>query len=164
MGSIVELYFTTMSEFTAINYYVLNHDNPTLQDLIVFTKRHRAYFIDLDLSVLAEYEKNSCQPWAKGRYYLYGHLPVLTDTPITRQLLNDAESICRQRLIDYGGPCNAIEVSSIAHATDLYNKLVLIIDRDRLAYDDVMYAPGTGIEFLRAKAHFDQSQGCSGTK
>jgi len=31
-------------------------------------------------------------------------------------------------------------------------------------YDDVMYAPGTGIEFLRAKAHFDQSQGCSGTK
>jgi len=160
----VQLSFTTMSEFTAINYYVLNHDNPTLQDLIAFTKKHRAYFIDLDLTVLAEYEKNSREPWAKGRYYLYGQLPVLTDTPITRQLLNDAQSICRQRDIDYGGPCNAIEVSSMAQASDLYNKLVLIIDRYRLAYDDVMYAPGTGIEFLRAKAHFDQSQRCSGTK
>ena len=153
-----------MSEFTGINYYVLNPENPTLQDLIVFTKRHRAYFIDLDLTALTEYEKNSREPWANGRYYLYGQLPVLTDTPITRQLLNDAQSICRQRLIDYGGPCNAIEVSSIAQASDLYNKLVLIIDRYRLAYDDVMYAPGTGIEFLRAKAHFDQGQGRNGTK
>jgi hypothetical protein len=153
-----------MSEFTGINYYVLNPENPTLEDLIAFTKRHRAYFIDLDLTVLAEYEKNSREPWAKGRYYLYGQLPVLTDTPITRQLLNDAQSICRQRDIDYGAPCNSIEASSMAQATDLYNKLVLIIDRYRLAYDDVMYAPGTGIEFLRAKAHFDQSQGRNGTK
>jgi hypothetical protein len=160
----VQLSFTTMSEFTGINYYVLNPENPTLEDLIVFTKRHRAYFIDLDLTVLAKYETNSREPWAKGRYYLYGQLPVLTDTPITRQLLNDAQSICRQREIDYGGPCNSIEVASMAQATDLYNKLVLIIDRYRLAYDDVMYAPGTGIEFLRAKAHFDQSQGLNGTK
>jgi hypothetical protein len=153
-----------MSEFTGINYYVLNPENPTLEDLIVFTKRHRAYFIDLDLTVLAEYEKNSREPWAKGRYYLYGQLPVLTDTPITRQLLDDAQSICRQRDIDYGAPCNAFELASMAQATNLYNKLVLIIDRYRLAYDDVMYAPGTGIEFLRAKAHFDQSEGWKVTK
>jgi hypothetical protein len=153
-----------MSEFTGINYYVLNPENPTLHDLIVFTKKHRAYFIDLELTVLADYEKTSREPWAKGRYYLYGQLPVLPDTPITRQLLDDAKSIFRQREIDYGGPCNAFEVASIAQATDLYNKLILIIDRYRLAYDDVMYAPGTGIEFLRAKAHFDQSQGWNGTK
>ena len=154
MGSIVQLYFTTMTEIKDIHYFALNPDNPTLEDLIIFTKKHRSYFIDLDLTVLAEYEKTSCEPWAKGRYYLYGHLPVLPDTPITRQLLNDALSICRQRLIDYGGPCNTIEVSSIEHATNLYNKLVLIIERYRLAYDDVMYVPGTGIEFLRARARY----------
>ena len=153
-----------MAEFTAINYYVLNPENPTLQDLIVFTKKHRSYFIDLDLSVLAEYEKTSCQPWAKSRYYLYGQLPVLTDTPITRQLLDDAQSIFSQRLVDYGGPCNAIEVASIAQSTDLYNKLVLVIDRYRLAYDDVMYAPGTGIEYLRIKAQVDQGREWNGTK
>lgn len=153
-----------MTEFTAINYYVLNPENPTLQDLTVFTKKHRSYFIDLDLTVLVEYEKTSCQPWAKGRYYLYGQLPVLPDTPITRQLLDDAQSIFSQRLIDYGGPCNALEVASIAQSTDLYNKLVLVIDRYRLAYDDVMYAPGTGIEYLRTKAQVDQGREWNGTK
>jgi hypothetical protein len=154
MGSIVQLYFTTMTEIKDINYFALNPDNPTLEDLIIFTKKHRSYFIDLDLTVLAEYEKTSCEPWAKGRYYLYGHLPVLPDTPITRQLLNDALSICRQRLIDSGRPCNALEEASMAQATDLYNKLVLIIDRYRLAYDDVMYVPGTGIEFFRARDRY----------
>jgi hypothetical protein len=148
-----------MTDTNHINYFEFDADNPTLNQLILFTRVHNDRFNDIDLTVLAEYEKITRKSWSKGRYYLYGQLQVLPDTPITRQILDDAKSLHLQRVHEYGEPYSSVEAASIRESEQFYHRLIEIIERYRFIYNDVMYNPVNGIEYLRAKERFERSQG-----
>lgn len=122
-----------------IDYSEYNATNPTLNQLIIFTRVHWYRFADIDLTVITEYDKTTRESGSNGRYYLYGQLPVLPDTPITRQMLDDANSIHLQRIIDYGEPYNAAEASSIQYSERLYHQLIHIIKRYRIVYEDIIH-------------------------
>lgn len=140
-----------MSAEYEFNYFKLHPYSPTLRDLIAFTDRHAEYFTDIDTRVLAQYDKTSREQWAKGRYYLYGHLPVFPDTPISNQLLNDATSIWKQRIIEYGIPYNETEAVEFEQNVCQYAELITIISRYQHAYKEIMYVDGTKTKYTPIK-------------
>ena len=129
-------------------------DAPSLNELISFVKTNAEYFDDLELTVLQEYYSNTADKWSNGKYYLHGQLPLLPDTPITNQIIDDAKNIHIQRGIDYGNPCNSFESASIACSINHYKQLLLIRNRYQKVLAHLLYAPGTGTEFLKAKERF----------
>jgi hypothetical protein len=145
-----------MTTTNLLSYIDVDPSNPSLKDMIWLTQIGEKYFTDLDLSVLTEYQHNS-QNFGHGKYFLYGQLQVLPTTPITKNLLEEAETLNNNRLYEYGGPCNSFEAQSIERSKRLYQNLVLIIDRYEDVYNEIMYAPGTGIEYLDAKERFEES-------
>ena len=144
-----------MESSNEINYSLLDPKNPSLHQLIEFTRVHWYRFADLNLTVITKYDKTTRETWSKGRYYLYGQLQVLPDTPITRQLLSDANELNIQRSNSYDEPYSSVEAASIRESEQLYHQLIEIIDRYRIVYEDVMYNPVDGIEYLRAKSNFN---------
>jgi hypothetical protein len=135
----------------------LHIDSPTLTELISFVKNNADYFDDLKLNVLQEYYDNTNDKWSNGKYYLHGQLPLLPDTPITDQIIDDAKNIHIQRGMEYGTPCNSFESSSINHSINSYDQFVAIIDRHQTVSLHLLYAPETGTEYLKAKKHFEQN-------
>lgn len=144
-----------MESSNEINYSLLDPKNPSLNQLIEFTRVHWYRFADLNLTVITKYDKTTRETWSKGRYYLYGQLQVLPDTPITRQLLSDANELNIQRSNSYAEPYSSVEAASIRESEQLYHQLIEIIDRYRIVYEDVMYNPVDGIEYLRTKSSFN---------
>ena len=141
--------FTTMS-----NLYITA---PSLNELIAFVNTNVDYFDDLELTVLQVYYSNTTDKWSNGKYYLHGQLPLLPDTPITNQIIDDAKNIHIQRGIEYGNPCNSLESASIACSINHYKQLIQIIDRYQTVSVHLLYAPGTGTEYLKAKERFEQN-------
>lgn len=145
--------YRKMKASNKINYAALDAYNPTLQVLIVFTHTHWDQFADLDLTVLTEYDKMTRESWTNGRYYLHGQLQVLPDTPITRQILNDANALHIQRQAEHSAEYTNDEIHAANHSVKLYQQLVDIIERYQFVYNDIMYNPINGIEYLRAIEH-----------
>ena len=129
---------------------------PSLNELIAFVKTNVDSFNDLELTVLQSYYSNTTDKWSKGKYYLHGQLPLLPDTPITNQIIDDAKNIHIQRGIDYGNPCNSFESASIACSINHYKQLIQILDRYQTVSLHLLYAPGTGTEYVKAKERFEQ--------
>jgi len=137
-----------MSIDYVLNYFKLHPTSPSLQELIAFTRIHGEYFTDVDTTVLTEYDKTTREEWANGRYYLYGHLPVFPDTPITNQMLSDATAIWKQRVIEDGIPYNEAEVVHFERNVCQYAELVNIISIYQYAYKDIMYVDGTKTKYV----------------
>jgi hypothetical protein len=147
-----------MTTTSPLNCIDVDPSNPSLKDLIWLTQKYENYFTDLDLTVLTEYQRDS-HHFPDGKYFLHGQLPVLPTTLITKNLLEKAETLNNNRLYEYGGPCNSFEVASIERSKRLYQNLILIIERYEPVYHEIMYAPGTGIEYVKAKKRFEESTG-----
>lgn len=141
--------FTTMAD--------VHNQFPSLNQLIDFVKENSDYFYDLKLNVLQEYYDNANDKLSNGRYYLHGQLPILPDTPITNQIIDDAKNIHIQRSIEYGVPCNSFESASITNSINSYNQFVAIIDRYQTVSLHLLYAPETGTEYVKAKERFEQN-------
>jgi hypothetical protein len=145
-----------MEASNQINYFDLHADNPSLNELILFTRVHNDQFEDIDVTALTEYDKTPRESWSKRRYCLLFVLHAFPDTPLTCQILDDAKQLQLhvQRVIEY----DAFEASSIQRTQRLYHQLIEIIERYRIVYDDIMYNPVNGIEYLLAKERFERSQ------
>jgi hypothetical protein len=133
------------------------NETPSLNELIAFVNENAEHFYDLELNVLQVYHNNTTDNWSNGKYYLHGQLPLLPDTPITNQIIDDAKNIHIQRGMEYGNPCNSFESSSIACSINHYKQLILILVRYQTVLTHVLYAPGTGTEYLKAKERFEQA-------
>jgi len=131
-------------------------DAPSLNELISFVKTNAEYFDHLELTVLQEYYSNTADKLSNGKYYLHGQLPLLPDTPITNQIIDDAKNIHIQRSIEYGTPCNSFESASIRASINRYDQLILIIKQYQVVATHLLYAPG-GTEYLKGKERFEQN-------
>ena len=134
------------------NSRVLIQTNPSLVDLIAFTRTHEEYFRDLDLTVLQVYYNNTVDQWSGGKYYLHGQLPLLPDTPITQQIIDDAKNIHIQRGMDYGSPCNSFESASINTSINRYNQIIMIIDLYQTVSVHLLHSTDT--EYLKKGSSF----------
>ena len=92
--------------------------------------------------VLNEYKKNSETEWSKGEYYLYGQVLTDPDSPITRELLQNAIDTNSRRSQEYGGPCNSFEAASMAHSDQLFSNLLQLLGFYYITYNEISYAPG----------------------
>jgi hypothetical protein len=99
--------------------------------------------------VLNEYKKDSGMEWTKGKYYLYGQVLTDPDSPITRELLQNAIDTNLRRYQEYGGPCNSFEAASIAHSKQLFLNLLELLGFYYITYNEISYAPG-GAGYKRA--------------
>jgi hypothetical protein len=133
----------------------LYNEIPSLNELIAFVNENSEHFYDLELTVLQDYYSNTIDKWSEGKYYLHGQLPLLPDTPITNQIMDDAKNIHIQRSIEYGNPCNSFESASIACSITRYKQLIQILDRYQTISLHLLYAPGTGTEYLKGKERFE---------
>jgi hypothetical protein len=135
----------------------LHIDYPSLTDIISFVKKNADYFDDLKLNVLQEYYNNTTDKWSNGKYYLHGQLPLLPDTPITDQIIDDAKNIHIQRGMEYGSPCNSFESASITNSINSYDQFIAIIDRYQTVSLHLLYNPEIGTEYLKAKEMFEKN-------
>ena len=92
--------------------------------------------------VLNEYKLASESTWSNDKYYLYGQIPIDTDTPITPALLQSAIDANSRRYVEYGGPCNSFEAASIAKSDAQFKNLLVILDFYHNKYNEITYAPG----------------------
>lgn len=95
-----------------------------------------------EMAVLNEYKTNSMSTWASGKYYLYGQIPIDTNTPITPALLQSAIDANSRRYVEYGGPCNSFESASIAKSDDQFKNFMKLLDFYHNKYNEIAYAPG----------------------
>jgi len=87
-------------------------------------------------------EKDAIQYFCKdvqkyGYYWLYGQIKILSSEAITYEKIEEAIAINTQRLQEYGGPCNAMEMYSIADHEKKFTLLRSVIER----YHQFQYAP-----------------------
>lgn len=88
----------------------------TLTNLIAFVPENdaeREIFGSSKKDVLNEYLQDSKSSWSKGQYYLGGFIKMNPDDEITLKKIDEIKIIREKRCIEYGGPCNSVEMVSI---------------------------------------------------
>ena len=88
---------------------------PSLNDLIDWSKNIGKYNLPKkNTDCLHKYRNDAEESkWSNGKYYLYGHIPIDCDTPITHDLLQSAIEKHNISMIDYI-PYNSMEAASNA--------------------------------------------------
>lgn len=64
-------------------------------------------------SVLTYYDNETKKKYLNGYYYLGGQIKLHPDDELSFKIIENVRNITLQTLIDYGGPCNSWESSSI---------------------------------------------------
>lgn len=102
---------------------------PSLIELEYFTRDSSELFQEQDLEVISVYMETTKSTYSSGQYYLFGQILTRPIEPITNAKLQGAIDANKQRLIDYGGPCNGFEAASIAVSDRQFRNLITILDR-----------------------------------
>jgi len=110
------------------------YEIPSLNELIAFVTKNAKHFNELDVTVLQKYHNTTTEKWSGGKYFLHGTLPLLPDTPVTNQMIDDAKNIHEQRGMSYGVPYSSFESMSIASSIHSYNQFIAIIERYQIVY------------------------------
>lgn len=105
-------------------------DAPSLEKLNEFVDH-----IDLEEKATVEHFYNDAQK--NGYYWLYGQLKMLSTEPLTYDKIEKAIEINAQCMRDYDGPCNAMEMHSIADHKKKFRLLQTAIEK----YYQFQYAP-----------------------
>ena len=113
-----------------------------------------------EMAVLNEYKTNSMSTLASGKYYLYGQIPIDTNTPITPALLQSAIDANSRRYVEYGGPCNSFEAASIAKSDDQFKNFMKLLDFYHNKYNEIAYAPGGNGYKLAEKSWNSRNKDC----
>ena len=104
--------------------------HPSLRQLNDYiTRKFKHDFAGENIVALTEYIAVSKSSWAKGRFYLFGQLPIDLDTPLTNELLQAAIDVNIQRGIDYGVPANYLEAASMHHSEQVFQNLLHLLGR-----------------------------------
>jgi hypothetical protein len=85
----------------------------TLLSFVPGNEIERSIFEPLDKTVLTLYNNKTKEKFAKGMFYLGGHLKMHPDDEITLDSIVNVRAIDKQREIEYGVPCNGFEYASI---------------------------------------------------
>lgn len=90
----------------------------SLNNMINFvpqSEQERTLYNLIDKKALYQYLEDTKNKYYNGRFYLGGQIQMGADDEITLQKFNEVREITRQKLIEYGGPCNSWEAASIAN-------------------------------------------------
>lgn len=112
----------------------MNFDAPSLNNLNDFVMRHHEP-IESEEKNAVQYLYNNAEKY--GHYWLYGQLKMAPSDPITYEKIEESIAINTQRLQEYGGPCNAMEMYSIAEHEKRFALLRATIEK----YYQVEYSP-----------------------
>lgn len=85
-------------------------------NFIPIGEREKILYNLIDKEVLNKYIKDTKNKYYEGKFYLGGQIKMGPDDEITLQKFNEVRKITKQRLIEYGGPCNSWEANSIAES------------------------------------------------
>ena len=112
----------------------MNFDAPSLNNLNDFVLDDRG---DVDPE-----EKNAVHYFyadsqKHGYYWLYGQIKMAPSKPITYEKIEEAIATNTKRLQEYGGPCNALEMYSMAEHEKRFALLRTTIEK----YYQRQYAP-----------------------
>lgn len=91
----------------------------TLNNIFNFVpigEREKILYNLIDKEVLNKYLEDTKNKYCEGKFYLGGQIKMGPDDEITLQKFNEVRKITKQRLIEYGGPCNSWEANSIAES------------------------------------------------
>ena len=94
----------------------------TLNNLLNFDPKNyieESIFNSINKNVLKIYLNYTIQPYSEGQFYLGGQIKMSPDQEITLEKINEVREIEKQRMIDYGGPCNSFEMASINNHKNL---------------------------------------------
>jgi hypothetical protein len=91
--------------------------------------------IDHEEKAAIQYLHNNTQKY--GYYWLYGQLKLTPSEAITYEKIEEAIAFNTKRLQDYGAPCNAMEMYSIADHEKRFSLLRTTIEK----YYQYQYAP-----------------------
>jgi hypothetical protein len=119
--------------------------NPSLFQLNDYiTRKFKHDFVGINTIALKEYMATTQSSWSMGKYYLFGQLHTDMNAPITCELLQEAIDLNARRRIEYGVPCNALEVHSIAYSESVFRNLIELLQKYyQHPYDLMeMYKPG----------------------
>jgi hypothetical protein len=112
----------------------MNFDAPSLDNLNDFVlKGHQQ--IDPEEKNTIQYLYKDAQKY--GHFWLYGQLKMAPSDPITYEKIEESIAINTQRLQEYGGPCNAMEMHSIAD----HEKKITFLRSTIEKYYQYQYAP-----------------------
>jgi hypothetical protein len=91
----------------------------TLNNIFNFVpigEREKILYNLIDKEVLNKYIEDTKNKYYEGKFYLGGQIKMGPDDEITLQKFNEVRKIRKQRLIEYGSPCNSWEANSIAES------------------------------------------------
>ena len=129
---------------------------PSLNDLQDFVTNIDIQY-EYDRTVIDEYMKSTKSIYTDGKYYLFGQVLTYPDTKLTTNILDDAINYNRKKAIEYGGPANGMEYSSILRSERLFKDLIHIIGLYYISRLEIEYQPGnTG--YLRCLQHFTDTK------
>ena len=119
--------------------------NPSLFQLNDYiTRKFKHDFVGINTIALKEYMATTQSSWSMGKYYLFGQLHTDMNAPITCDLLQAAIDLNARRQIEYGVPCNSLEVQSIAYSESVFRNLLYLLQKYYQHPYDLMelYKPG----------------------
>ena len=102
----------------------------TLNNMINFVpmnEQERALYNLIDKEALNQYLNDTKSKYYGGKFYLGGQIKMGPDDEITLKKFNEVREITKQRLIEYGGPCNSWEAASISHSERILDNAEKIV-------------------------------------
>lgn len=124
--------------------------HPSLKQLNDYiTRKFKHDFVGVNTIALTKYMTDISQSWSKGKYYLYGQLPISVDTPLTNELLQQSINLTKQRSIDYGVPYNNFEAESIRQSEYVFQNLLELLRRYYQHPYDIMEMYRPDGEFMK---------------
>ena len=104
----------------------------TLHNLLEFVPENdeeRAIFDNCKKDVLNEYLKDTNSSWSKGQFYLGGFIQMKPYDEITLKKIDEVKQQREKRYIEYGGPCNSAEMSSIWNSERQLDEIEIIVKK-----------------------------------
>jgi len=102
----------------------------TLNNMLKFVlinEREKALYNLIDKESLNQYLNDTKSKYYGGKFYLGGQIKMGPDDEITLEKFNEVREITKQRLIEYGGPCNSWEAASISHSERILDNAEKIV-------------------------------------
>ena len=104
----------------------------TLHNLLEFVPENdeeHAIFDNCKKDVLNEYLKDTNSSWSKGQFYLGGFIQMKPYDEITLKKIDEVKQQREKRYIEYGGPCNSAEMSSIWNSERQLDEIEIIVKK-----------------------------------
>ena len=89
----------------------------------------REIFDSCKKDVLNEYLQDTKSTWSKGQFYLGGFIKMKPDEEITMKKIVEVKQQREKRYIEYGGPCNSAEMSSIWNSERQLDEIEIIVKK-----------------------------------